>query len=70
MQILAQELGPATNLSDSVDVTVYLNDLNDNPPVFTEPTYITELPENMTIGTKVVQVKLIYFITKIGTVMV
>uniref|UniRef100_A0A6B2EKW7 Cadherin domain-containing protein n=1 Tax=Phlebotomus kandelakii TaxID=1109342 RepID=A0A6B2EKW7_9DIPT len=55
-QILAQELGPATNLSVTVNVTVFITDVNDNPPVFSEPMYMAELPENMTIGTRVVQV--------------
>uniref|UniRef100_A0A1A9UX43 Cadherin domain-containing protein n=1 Tax=Glossina austeni TaxID=7395 RepID=A0A1A9UX43_GLOAU len=55
-QILAQELGPATNLSAIVNVTVYINDVNDNPPIFSQPVYTVELPENMTMGTKVVQV--------------
>ncbi|XP_055535413.1 cadherin-86C isoform X1 [Wyeomyia smithii] len=55
-QILAQELGPATNLSASVNVTVYLSDVNDNPPVFEQNDYIVDLPENMTAGTRVVQV--------------
>ncbi|XP_043071713.1 cadherin-86C isoform X2 [Drosophila grimshawi] len=54
--ILAQELGPATNLSAMVNVTVYINDVNDNSPVFDQPEYTVELPENMTVGTKVVQV--------------
>uniref|UniRef100_A0A1I8N8Q9 Cadherin domain-containing protein n=1 Tax=Musca domestica TaxID=7370 RepID=A0A1I8N8Q9_MUSDO len=56
-QILAQELGPATNLSATVNVTIYLNDVNDNPPVFSQPMYTVELPENITVGTKVVQVQ-------------
>lgn len=56
-QILAQELGPATNLSTTVNVTVYISDVNDNPPIFEQAIYTVELPENMTIGTKVVQVK-------------
>ncbi|XP_020817256.1 cadherin-86C isoform X2 [Drosophila serrata] len=55
-QVLAQELGPATNLSALVNVTVYINDVNDNAPVFEMPAYSVELPENMTAGTKVVQV--------------
>ncbi|KAH8288005.1 hypothetical protein KR054_003367, partial [Drosophila jambulina] len=56
VQVLAQELGPATNLSALVNVTVYINDVNDNAPVFEMPAYSVELPENMTAGTKVVQV--------------
>ncbi|XP_047018990.1 cadherin-86C isoform X1 [Helicoverpa zea] len=55
-QILAQELGPATNLSVTANVTVYLNDVNDNPPIFLAQSYDVELPENVTAGTKVVQV--------------
>ncbi|XP_051862592.1 cadherin-86C isoform X2 [Drosophila albomicans] len=54
--VLAQELGPATNLSAIVNVTVYINDVNDNTPVFDQPAYTVDLPENMTVGTKVVQV--------------
>ncbi|KFB49038.1 AGAP000153-PA-like protein [Anopheles sinensis] len=55
-QILAQELGPATNLSTLVNVTVYLSDVNDNAPVFEQSDYLVDLPENMTAGTRVVQV--------------
>ncbi|GBP67367.1 Cadherin-related family member 1 [Eumeta japonica] len=55
-QILAQELGPATNLSATANVTVYLNDINDNPPVFLAQSYDVELPENVTVGARVVQV--------------
>uniref|UniRef100_A0A1Y9H204 Cadherin domain-containing protein n=1 Tax=Anopheles dirus TaxID=7168 RepID=A0A1Y9H204_9DIPT len=55
-QILAQELGPATNLSTLVNVTVYLADVNDNAPTFEQNDYIVDLPENMTAGTRVVQV--------------
>ncbi|XP_052869499.1 cadherin-86C [Anopheles cruzii] len=55
-RILAQELGPATNLSTLVNVTVYLADANDNAPVFEQPDYLVDLPENMTAGTRVVQV--------------
>jgi hypothetical protein len=32
-------------------------DLNDNPPIFAETEYRVELPENMTAGTRVVQVQ-------------
>lgn len=53
---MAQELGPATNLSAIVNVTVYLIDVNDNAPVYVQQEYVVELPENMTAGTRVVQV--------------
>ncbi|KAJ2950154.1 hypothetical protein O0L34_g11506 [Tuta absoluta] len=56
-QILAQELGPATNLSVTANVTVYLNDVNDNPPVFLAQSYDVEIPENVTAGTRLVQVQ-------------
>ncbi|KAL4713336.1 hypothetical protein ACJJTC_006804 [Scirpophaga incertulas] len=56
-QIVAQELGPATNLSATANVTVYLNDVNDNPPVFLAQSYEVELPENATAGTRVEQVQ-------------
>lgn len=55
-QILAQELGPATNLSATVNVVVYINDVNDNPPVFAQEMYIAEIPENITAGQRVIQV--------------
>lgn len=56
LKILAQELGPATNLSAMVNVTIYVNDVNDNLPVFEQEVYVAEVPENMTAGTKIVQV--------------
>ncbi|XP_067616275.1 cadherin-86C isoform X2 [Eurosta solidaginis] len=56
LQILAQEIGPVTNLSAIVNVTVFINDVNDNPPTFKQTLYMVELPENMTIGIEVVKV--------------
>lgn len=35
---------------------MYLNDINDNPPLFLAQSYDVELPENVTAGTRVVQV--------------
>ncbi|XP_047345119.1 uncharacterized protein LOC124947258 [Vespa velutina] len=55
-KIVAQEIGPATNLSTSVPVTIYLRDINDNPPVFEQDSYEVTLSENVTAGTRVVQV--------------
>lgn len=53
---MAQELGPATNLSAIVNVTAFIVDKNDNAPVFSQSEYRVELPENMTAGTRVAQV--------------
>lgn len=53
---MAQELGPSTNLSTIVNVSVFINDQNDNPPLFSEAEYRVELPENVTSGTRVTQV--------------
>lgn len=58
-QILAQELSPVSNLSKSVHVAVYINDVNDNPPIFTEETYVADIPENITAGSRVIQVGII-----------
>lgn len=56
MQIEAREVGPKTSLSSSAEVTVYIRDQNDNPPVFRSNIYRAELTENITAGTKVIQV--------------
>ncbi|XP_076655564.1 uncharacterized protein LOC143360517 [Halictus rubicundus] len=55
-KIVAQEVGPATNLSASVPVTILLRDVNDNPPVFDQKMYEVTLSENVTVGSRVIQV--------------
>ncbi|XP_011499951.1 PREDICTED: cadherin-86C [Ceratosolen solmsi marchali] len=55
-KIVAQEVGPATNLSTSVPVTIFLSDVNDNNPSFDSPVYNVTLSENTNAGTRVVQV--------------
>lgn len=61
MQIIAQEVGPATNLSASTSVLIFIEDVNDNIPVFDEESYEVTLSENVTVGTRVVQVKTSFF---------
>ncbi|XP_015606169.1 cadherin-86C [Cephus cinctus] len=56
-KIVAQEVGPATNLSAAVPVTIFLRDVNDNPPLFEKEDYEVTLSENVKAGTKVVQVR-------------
>lgn len=55
-KIIAQEVGPATNLSTSVPVTIFLRDVNDNPPEFQEKKYEITVSENITAGSRVLQV--------------
>lgn len=45
-----------TNLSASAAVVILVEDVNDNPPVFDEEFYRVSLSENITAGTRVVQV--------------
>jgi hypothetical protein len=47
-------------MSSSADITVYIRDQNDNPPVFRENVYRADLTENATAGTKVIQVGYFY----------
>lgn len=42
-----------------MNVTVYIDDVNDNPPKFDQDVYLVELPENMTAGSRVVEVSFI-----------
>lgn len=56
IQIVAQEVGPATNLSALAPVIIFLRDVNDNSPIFDEESYEVTLSENVTEGSRVTQV--------------
>ncbi|XP_014475326.1 PREDICTED: cadherin-86C-like [Dinoponera quadriceps] len=56
-KIIAQEVGPATNLSASAAVLIFIEDVNDNSPVFDEESYEVTLSENVTAGARVIQVR-------------
>ncbi|XP_043802012.1 uncharacterized protein LOC122719859 [Apis laboriosa] len=55
-KIVAQEVGPATNLSALAPVIIFLRDVNDNSPIFDEESYEVTLSENVTEGSRVTQV--------------
>lgn len=56
-QVVAKELTPSSALSASADVMVFIDDVNDNPPHFLEEEYRATIPENVTAGTRIVQVQ-------------
>lgn len=57
---MAKEVTPTKGstipLQSRANVTVYLDDENDNPPVFLQDKYEAEIPENVTAGTVITQV--------------
>lgn len=44
------------SLSDTTDVEITVQDVNDNPPVFTSMPYQASIPEDALVGTSVIQV--------------
>ncbi|XP_043267820.1 uncharacterized protein Cad86C [Venturia canescens] len=55
-EIIAQEVGPATNLSVTVPCTIFIRDVNDNAPEFDSAIYEVTLSEDVPPGTRVIQV--------------
>ncbi|XP_054716346.1 cadherin-23-like [Uloborus diversus] len=56
LRVRAYDLGTPSLYSD-VPVTIYVQDVNDFPPVFVQPFYSKSIPEDTQSGTSVVQVK-------------
>lgn len=60
IQIVARELptesGDPKSLISTANVTVFIDDQNDNPPVFTQGRYEAVIAENVTAGMLVAQV--------------
>lgn len=55
--MIAQEVAPGKQpMFSSANVTVYVIDVNDNPPVFSELQYIVSMAENVTTGHQVTTV--------------
>ncbi|XP_023288694.1 cadherin-86C [Orussus abietinus] len=54
-KIIAQEVGPLSNLSTSVPAIIIVNDVNDNAPEFDTKLYTATLFENAAPGTRVIQ---------------
>ncbi|XP_039276139.1 cadherin-86C [Nilaparvata lugens] len=56
--IVAKEVNPGKpGLSSTANVIVYIEDKNDNEPIFSQQVYHAQVPENATMGMKVVKVE-------------
>ncbi|XP_016430333.1 protocadherin Fat 4-like [Sinocyclocheilus rhinocerous] len=55
LNVIAEDGGWRPKM-ERLNITVYVTDLNDNPPVFTSTNYIATVSENALIGTSVLQV--------------
>uniref|UniRef100_A0A673LS02 Cadherin domain-containing protein n=1 Tax=Sinocyclocheilus rhinocerous TaxID=307959 RepID=A0A673LS02_9TELE len=54
--VRASDQGVPVRLSSLVNITITVLDINDNPPVFERRDYLATLPEDVAVGTEVVQV--------------
>uniref|UniRef100_A0A8C2BH77 FAT atypical cadherin 3a n=1 Tax=Cyprinus carpio TaxID=7962 RepID=A0A8C2BH77_CYPCA len=54
--VRASDQGVPVRLSSLANITITVLDINDNPPVFERRDYLATLPEDVTVGTEVVQV--------------
>ncbi|XP_057206378.1 protocadherin Fat 3a isoform X2 [Triplophysa rosa] len=54
--VRASDQGVPIRLSSLANITITVLDINDNPPVFERRDYLATLPEDVAVGTEVVQV--------------
>lgn len=57
LTILAQDFGGSVSLTGHCNLTVVVEDENDNEPLFDKPMYIASVPENVAVGSTVLAVK-------------
>ena len=57
IDVIAYDQGVPDSLSSTTTVEVQVTDVNDNRPVFSEAEYFTAIPENLTVGSSVLQVR-------------
>lgn len=56
LTVKAFDLGSPWSLSSSVNVTIIVLDINDNPPVFEHRDQLATVPEDVIVGTEVMSV--------------
>jgi protocadherin-16/23 len=59
LQITAQDRGIPTSYQSTCNITIIVEDQNDNDPRFELPKYVATIPEDIAIGTSVISVKAI-----------
>lgn len=57
LQVTAQDRGTPTTYQGICNISVIVEDLNDNPPNFERTTYVATVPEDAPIGTSVLKLK-------------
>lgn len=59
LQITARDRGSPITLQSSCNLTILVEDQNDNDPQFDSTSYVTTVPEDILIGTSVLKLKAI-----------
>jgi hypothetical protein len=57
-QIIATEPQTSTGFSDTINVTIIVEDVNEFNPTFSEPSYIAVVNDSNSAGTRVVKVSI------------
>jgi hypothetical protein len=55
-QLLAYRVGSGLSPTATAEVTIKIEDINDNPPVFSQRRYFAQVPEDAKTGTQIIQV--------------
>ncbi|OWF48736.1 cadherin-23-like [Mizuhopecten yessoensis] len=55
-QIVAKEVDTVEKRSSTADITVHIEDMNDNPPVFNQSVYTANVQENIQLGFTVMKI--------------
>lgn len=56
LQIQAQDRGTPVMFEDQCNISVIVEDQNDNDPIFEQPKYVSNIPEDIEIGSSVLKV--------------
>lgn len=57
LQIQAQDRGTPVMFEDQCNISVIVEDQNDNDPIFEHPKYVANIPEDIEVGSSVLKVR-------------